>query len=45
MGDEVYIVARRLLPAVAKELGFKDYKELAVLQVKTGRPQSQASFY
>jgi len=34
MGDEVYIVARRLLPAVAKELGFKDYKELAVFTGK-----------
>jgi isoleucyl-tRNA synthetase len=34
MGEEVYIVARRLLPAVAKELGFKGYKELAVFPGK-----------
>jgi isoleucyl-tRNA synthetase len=29
-GDEVYIVARRLLPVVAQQLGFENYQELAV---------------
>lgn len=34
VGDEVFILARRLLPVVAEELGWSDYRELAVL---TGR--------
>lgn len=29
-GDEVYIVARRLLPVVAQQLGLENYQELAV---------------
>jgi isoleucyl-tRNA synthetase len=33
-GDEVYLMARRLLPVVAEELGFKSYKELVVFSGK-----------
>lgn len=33
-GDEVYILARRLLPVVAEELGWVNYSELAIM---TGR--------
>ena len=33
-GDEVYLLARRLLPVVAKELGFESYKEVVVFSGK-----------
>ncbi|MGB9907794.1 MAG: isoleucine--tRNA ligase [Candidatus Saccharicenans sp.] len=33
-GGEVFLLARRLLPLVAEELGWKDYRELAIM---TGR--------
>jgi len=34
MGQEVFIMARRLLPVVAEELGFTEYRELAVFSGK-----------
>ncbi|MBC7349611.1 MAG: isoleucine--tRNA ligase [Candidatus Aminicenantes bacterium] len=34
VGNEVFLLARRLLPVVAEELGWKDYRELAIM---TGR--------
>ncbi|MBC7350019.1 MAG: class I tRNA ligase family protein, partial [Candidatus Aminicenantes bacterium] len=34
VGDEAFLLARRLLPVVAEELGWEDYRELAIM---TGR--------